>query len=920
MKKLITTIFFIAAFAASVLATPVTIAQKTFPNWRLGGSVAQLRIYSDTSFYASDGTFVAAGRIDSREVYVKADCAISGTNVTCPSAGSLIVQSTTDGTDIQRAKYVAAIYDVNGRRQIVIAVNVAIPDSLAPTTTWEQIAAANSPSPAPPNQTEFYTKAQVDGIVGGLVSSVANAEANATAAVSTANAAQSTATTAQSTANAAQSDATTALGIANANAGKVNSKFLTQDYAGNMATAISGIGATQTYLIINQDESVADNGTLPVNVTLVFLNNAKLTVAAGKTLTVNKMLDPGNTQVFAGTGTVRLMPRAVERMNVVWWGGVDTGTDKTTAFNSAIANLASNSGGVLFVPQGIWLTTGLHAIPSNTTLEGVGKHGDSTRGTIIRITGANTYIAKLSEAFRDITFRNIGFDTNTSTTASSVIIEGTAPNSANAATFENVSFRGLGTASPAQVWIKDLGGSWEVLGVKFESCIWLTPASTKSFRSDTINTGIIFEQPQFLLTTQSEAIYITAAANVLISNPSFLGANLVPNVETGDRYLTGSTTTGSKNFTLLYGLTANDIGQKLIFNGSESGYIADVLSATSGILETPAANTVASVSVELFRSTPSTTMAKSCIHLTGSHGVVEIIGSQDEGVNYFLIVDGSQQQYPISITGSNIQSRIQLNQTATIISKGNSYFSQAFEETAGNSKIVSMDYWDKTNIFYNSSGVGVELTEPRPWGVKNGAGNITSDLGFREGQLNQTMNLPLIIRHTYGEFASLPQTNLPVLAVGTAFDKPAIRYGRLDIVSDKFDFYYDIKRDAATGLSYFSGNQTGSVGYSFDGRIIKRSAVTLTSSTAIGLLANSADRFFLTPAHNATIDMGSGTDGQTITLEITTSGTTSYTLTFGSGVKNQGTLVTGTVSGKVFKLTFEHNGTYFVEISRTIAM
>ena len=60
--------------------------------------------------------------------------------------------------------------------------------------------------------------------------------------------------------------------------------------------------------------------------------------------------------------------------------------------------------------------------------------------------------------------------------------------------------------------------------------------------------------------------------------------------------------------------------------------------------------------------------------------------------------------------------------------------------------------------------------------------------------------------------------------------------------------------------------------------------------------------------------------GTICTLEIVTSGTTSYTLTFGTGFKTTGTLATGTVTAKTFMVMFKSNGTTLNEISRTTAM
>lgn len=93
----------------------------------------------------------------------------------------------------------------------------------------------------------------------------------------------------------------------------------------------------------------------------------------------------------------------------------------------------------------------------------------------------------------------------------------------------------------------------------------------------------------------------------------------------------------------------------------------------------------------------------------------------------------------------------------------------------------------------------------------------------------------------------------------------------------------------------------------------------LTSASTISLDPTAGDIFTLTPGHTATINAASVLT-QSITLIITTSGTTSYTLTFGTNFKTTGTLATGTTSAKVFTITFVSDGTNYNEVARTTAM
>jgi hypothetical protein len=78
-----------------------------------------------------------------------------------------------------------------------------------------------------------------------------------------------------------------------------------------------------------------------------------------------------------------------------------------------------------------------------------------------------------------------------------------------------------------------------------------------------------------------------------------------------------------------------------------------------------------------------------------------------------------------------------------------------------------------------------------------------------------------------------------------------------------------------------------------------------------------SDVVMFTPTGTLTINASLGTNPKRVTFIITTSGTTSYTLTFGTYFTNtSGTLSTGTVSGKVFTVEFITDGTNFFETSR----
>jgi hypothetical protein len=99
-------------------------------------------------------------------------------------------------------------------------------------------------------------------------------------------------------------------------------------------------------------------------------------------------------------------------------------------------------------------------------------------------------------------------------------------------------------------------------------------------------------------------------------------------------------------------------------------------------------------------------------------------------------------------------------------------------------------------------------------------------------------------------------------------------------------------------------------------------ALATTTPIDISTVSSSGDVVPYTPTQSSTINAATmtGTGGRTLRLIVTTSGTTSYTITFGTNFKTTGTLATGTVSGKVFVITFVSDGVNWNEQSRTAAM
>ncbi len=98
--------------------------------------------------------------------------------------------------------------------------------------------------------------------------------------------------------------------------------------------------------------------------------------------------------------------------------------------------------------------------------------------------------------------------------------------------------------------------------------------------------------------------------------------------------------------------------------------------------------------------------------------------------------------------------------------------------------------------------------------------------------------------------------------------------------------------------------------------------IPVSASNATSMDCSKGDVFTYVPTENTTITAKNIAPGQRVSIQFTTSGTSSFTITFGTGFLTTGTLATGTTSAKVFVVCFEADpsGTSLKETSRTTAM
>ena len=126
-----------------------------------------------------------------------------------------------------------------------------------------------------------------------------------------------------------------------------------------------------------------------------------------------------------------------------------------------------------------------------------------------------------------------------------------------------------------------------------------------------------------------------------------------------------------------------------------------------------------------------------------------------------------------------------------------------------------------------------------------------------------------------------------------------------------------------TGLLGTTNGGTGknsSATFPSSGIVIGTASSALTPGTTVSMDFSLATVYTLTPAQAETINAINCSAGKDVSLIVTTSGTSSFVLTFSTNFKTAGTLTTGTVSAKVFNVSFICNGTTATEMTRTAAM
>ena len=101
----------------------------------------------------------------------------------------------------------------------------------------------------------------------------------------------------------------------------------------DLSTALTTLGDINATLIITGRVSVADDLTIPSNISVEVKKGGMFILAAGKTLTIQGGFEAGPYQVFSGTGTADFSAALVEFVYVEWW--YDGGGNYDSALEAA---------------------------------------------------------------------------------------------------------------------------------------------------------------------------------------------------------------------------------------------------------------------------------------------------------------------------------------------------------------------------------------------------------------------------------------------------------------------------------------------------------------------------------------------------------------------------------------------------------
>lgn len=283
-----------------------------------------------------------------------------------------------------------------------------------------------------------------------------------------------------------------------------------------------------------------------------------------------------------------------------------------------------------------------------------------------------------------------------------------------------------------------------------------------------------------------------------------------------------------------------------------------------------------------------------------------------------VAIGGAGAQYAVltigkSITGST--SAYGVNVTSTV---NNDVTSAASGFRTSMSTVASDTAYTIANIRHydiNTLTVGANTTITNQYGFYS-PGLTAANNDFQFYAASTTASSIVTGKTVYGFYSANPiatggGTSWNFYANGTA---PNYFNGVVTIGSST----PDASKLYVAGNTYVTTTVSTGGNITSGAQIAGKYAALANGTTSMDLATNHV--VSVTPITSATYTTSVAPAGSRATILIVTSGTASYTITFGTGFKTTGTLATGTVTAKTFAINFVSDGTTMIETGRTTAM
>ncbi len=273
-------------------------------------------------------------------------------------------------------------------------------------------------------------------------------------------------------------------------------------YSGSLSAAKDAIGLTDTVLTVSEPVTVSSSLDLSTTgITLNFINTGKITVGAGATLKVKKINAAGNRQIFdvsASNAKVLFARNAYQYINIGWLCGTANGTDATKAINSALESCALNDGGLIFVPEAQYISSGGHVIPKATGVIGTTDFiTPGYGGTSITLTSPTaTYLFKIGEQTYDTHLSGMTLIGGVTTNRNGLLMEGSGLVEGSASgkcAIERVTFNGLRWGVNFNTL--SVGNTWQMAQVSIKDSRFINCGS--GIRQSSVNSSWAVENVNF---------------------------------------------------------------------------------------------------------------------------------------------------------------------------------------------------------------------------------------------------------------------------------------------------------------------------------------------------------------------------------------------------------------------------------------